>query len=93
MEFRRLQNIIEYKAKLNGLSVVHVKAGGTSSLCPECRGRLSPSGYRLMKCPRCRLEEDRDIIAVKNLLHRIQIDAPASTAHGESPPMKRGGKR
>jgi len=91
--FRRLQHIIEYKAKLNGLSVVHVKAGGTSSLCPKCRGRLSPSGYRLMKCPRCGLEEDRDIVAVENLLQRIQINVPASTVHGESPPMKRGGKR
>jgi len=46
-----------------------------------------------MKRPRCELEEDRDIVAVKNLLQRIQIDVPASTVHGESPPMKRGGKR
>gem|GEM_PF-5128256 len=52
-----------------------------------------PLGYRLMKCPRCGLEEDRDIVAVKNLLQRIQIDVPASTVHGESPPMKGGGKR
>jgi len=31
-------------------------------------GKLSPNGYRLLKCPACGLEEDRDVIAVKNLL-------------------------
>ena len=60
---------------------------------PKMQGQAKPSGYRLMKCPRCGLEEDRDIVAVENLLQRIQINVPASTVHGESPPMKRGGKR
>jgi len=46
-----------------------------------------------MKRPRCELEKDRDIVAVKNLLQRIQIDVPASPVHGESPPMKGGKKK
>ena len=90
--FRKLQNIIEYKAKLAGLSLKYVNAKGTSSLCPICGGELSPNGCRLMKCPSCGTEQDRDIIAVKNLLRRHQMDVGASPVHPESPPMKRGGK-
>ncbi|MBS7614090.1 IS200/IS605 family accessory protein TnpB-related protein, partial [Candidatus Bathyarchaeota archaeon] len=50
--FRKFQSRVEYKAKLVGLNVVYVKAKGTLSLCP--------SGYRLMKCSKCGLE-DRDV--------------------------------
>jgi transposase len=45
-----------------------------------------------MKCSKCGLEEDRNVIAVKNLLRRYQMDVGASSVHSESPPMKRGGK-
>jgi len=90
--FRRLQKIIEYKARLSGLMVVYLNAKNTSSLCPTCGEKISPNGYRRMRCPTCRLEEDRDIIAVKNLLQRYQIDVRSSTVHPENPPMKGGGK-
>jgi putative transposase len=90
--FRKLQEIIEYKAKLAGLNVVYVDAKGTSSLCPICGGKLSPNGHRQMKC-KCGLEQDRDIIAVKNLLKRYKMNVGASPVHPESPPMIGGGKR
>jgi putative transposase len=70
--FRRLQFIIEYKAKLAGLNVVYVNPKGTSSTCPICGVRLSPNGHRLMRCPKCGLEEDRDVIAVRNLLRKLE---------------------
>jgi hypothetical protein len=38
------------------------------------------------------LEEDRDIIAVKNLLKRYKMNVGASPVHPESPPMIGGGK-
>ncbi len=44
--FRKLQSIIEYKAKLRGVSVVFVDPAYTSSRCPVCGGKLSPNGYR-----------------------------------------------
>jgi len=44
-------------------------------------GKLSLNGYRLMMCPTCGLEEDRDVIAVKNLLHKYQRDVGASSVH------------
>jgi len=90
--FRKFQEMMEYKAKLAGLSVVYVDAKGTSSLCPICGEKLSPNGYRQMKCRKCSLEQDRDIIAVKNLLRRYQMDVGASPVHPENPPMIRGGK-
>jgi transposase len=69
-----LQKIIEYKARLSGLMVVYLNAKNTSGLCPTCGEKISPNGYRRMRCPTCRLEEDRDIIAVKNPLQRYQTD-------------------
>ncbi len=51
--FRKLQNVIGYKAKLAGLNVKYVDAKGTSSLCPVCGVKLSLNGHRLMRCPVC----------------------------------------
>jgi putative transposase len=65
--FRRLQFCIEYKAKLEGLPVVHVNPRGTSSLCPICGGKLASNGRRLVKC-KCGYENDRDITACLNML-------------------------
>ncbi|MEG9194715.1 MAG: zinc ribbon domain-containing protein [Candidatus Methanoglobus sp.] len=59
---------------------------------PVCGEKLSPNGHRRMKCGKCGLEDDRDVIAVKNLLRRYQMDVGASSVHPEGPPMKRGGK-
>jgi putative transposase len=84
--FRKFQNIVDYKARLAGLNVKYIEADYTSSLCPVCGEKLSPNGYRQMKCSGCGLEEDRDVIAVKNLLRRYQMDAGASV-HPEGPSM------
>jgi len=69
---RGIQQILDYQAKLHGLNVKYVDPAYTSSLCPVCGSELSPSpnGRRLMRCWRCGLEEDRDMIAVKNLVKR-----------------------
>ena len=51
--FRKLQSIIEYKAKLNGVRVVFVNPTYTSSLCPICGGKLSSNGHRVLRCKKC----------------------------------------
>jgi|Deesub1362B_J571_1020462.scaffolds.fasta_scaffold08958_2 putative transposase len=92
--FRKLQLIIEYKAKLNGVPIIYVNARGTSSLCPICGAKLSPNGHRILKCKRCGLIADRDIIGAWNIRLRglKQIDV-ASPVPAESLPMKtEGGK-
>jgi len=63
--FRKFQSIVDYEVKLTGLNVRYIDAGGTSSLCSTRGGKLSPNGYRRTKRHTCRLEEDRDKIAVK----------------------------
>jgi len=70
--YRRFQQILEYQAKLNGLNVVYVDPRDTSRTCPVCNGEMDPSrnGRRLRRCRRCGLEENRDVIAVKNLAKR-----------------------
>jgi len=65
--FRRLQAIIEYKAKLKGIRVVFVDPARTSSLCPICGERLSPKGHRVLKCGNCGFEADRDVIGSWNI--------------------------
>jgi putative transposase len=66
--------------------VVYLNAKNTSSLCPTCGEKLSPNGYRMMRCLSCGLEEDRDVIAVKNLLRRHQTYVGASTVHPKTLP-------
>ena len=83
--FRKLQTTIEYKAKLAGLNVVYVSAYKTSSLCPICEGKLSSNGYRKLKCRKCGLVADRDVIGAWNLLQRY---VGASSVHPESLQMK-----
>ncbi|MCL7394308.1 MAG: RNA-guided endonuclease TnpB family protein [Thaumarchaeota archaeon] len=70
--YSRFQKILEYQAKLCGLHVKYVNPRGTSKTCPICGDELeeSSNGRRLMKCWKCGLEEDKDVIAVKNLVKR-----------------------
>jgi putative transposase len=74
--YRRFQQVLEYQAKLHGLNVKYVDPAYTSSICPICGDELeeSSNGRRLRKCQRCNLEEDRDVIAVKNLTKRYYKD-------------------
>jgi len=72
--FRKLQFFIEYKAIWSGLAVEYVNPRRTSSLCPICGHKLkkSPNGQRLLKCKKCGLEFDRDVIATYNLYKKSQ---------------------
>ncbi len=93
--FHKLQFIIEYKAKMNGIPIIYVNARGTSRTCPICGTKLSPNGqYRTMKCKRCGLIADRDIIGAWNIrlrgLEKIDVRSPVPR---ESLPMKPEGGR
>jgi putative transposase len=70
--YRSFQRILEYQAKLCGLHVKYIDPRNTSRTCPVCGSELeeSSNGRRLMRCRRCGLEEDRDVVAVKNLVKR-----------------------
>ena len=70
--YRRFQQILEYQARLHGLHVKYVDPKNTSRTCPICGSELkeSSNGRRLMRCQKCGLEEDRDVVAVRNLTRR-----------------------
>nr|WP_087035860.1 RNA-guided endonuclease TnpB family protein [Thermococcus litoralis] len=87
--FRKLQSIIEYKAKLKGVRVVFVDPAYTSSLCPVCGGNLSPNGHRVLKCE-CGFEADRDVVGSWNISLRA-LKMWGVTVPPESQPMKMGG--
>jgi putative transposase len=67
---RTLQSMLEYKLKWLGLPVKYVDAKNTSKTCPLCSGYMVAYGGRLMKCEKCSLIMDRDIVAVLNLQMR-----------------------
>ncbi len=87
--FRKLQSLIEYKAKLKGIRVVFVNPAFTSSLCPVCGGKLSPNGHRVLKCSKCGFEADRDVVGSWNIRLR-GLKMWGVTVPPESPPMKMG---
>ncbi len=88
--FRKLQSIIEYKAKLKGVRVVFVNPAYTSFLCPVCGGKLSPNGHRILKCSNCGFEADRDVVGSWNISLRA-LKMWGVSVPPESPPMKMGG--
>jgi len=70
--YRKFLWWVEYRATREGLAIVKLEPRGTSSTCPRCGAKLVDSGYRRKKCPRCGFEEDRDTIAILNLLKRLE---------------------
>jgi len=87
--FRKFQQILEYKAKLNGIEVIYINPRKTSSFCPICGRKLSPNGRRLLKCE-CGLIADRDVVGSWNIRLRgsksLKIDV-GSSVPPESPSM------
>ena len=64
---RTFQSMLEYKLKWLGLPVKYVNPRNSSKTCPLCSGRMATYEGRLMKCEKCNLILDRDVVAVLNL--------------------------
>jgi putative transposase len=69
--YRRVQFCIEYEARERGLEVVKVDPGGTSSKCPRCGSKLIENENRVLRCRKCGLVGDRDVIAAINLYKKF----------------------
>jgi len=67
LSYRRLELWIDWQAEKHGVPVIIVEPRGTSSKCPRCGGKMKENGYRLLRCPVCGFEADRDTIAVLNI--------------------------
>ena len=78
--YYELQRQIEYKAQWEGLPVIYVKAGGTSSKCSVCGDKLFVEEGRMMYCVKCHRRIDRDMNASINILNRGVRFAPVGPA-------------
>ncbi|MEM3385383.1 MAG: transposase [Nitrososphaeria archaeon] len=67
---RMFQFTLEYKLKWLGLPVKYVNPRNSSKTCPLCSGSMASYGGRIMKCEKCNVILDRDVIAVLNLQMR-----------------------
>jgi putative transposase len=67
MGYSRLGRWIDWQAMKHGVPLAIVNPNGTSSECPQCDSKLEESGYRRLKCPRCKFEADRDVIGKLNI--------------------------
>ncbi|MGA3107890.1 MAG: transposase [Candidatus Bathyarchaeia archaeon] len=76
--YAELQRQIEYKARWEGLPVIYVYPHGTSAKCSICGSRMAriPEEKRLLRCPSCRVNVDRDVNAARNILARGVRFAP-----------------
>ena len=74
--FRKLQFMVEYKAKWLGTPVRYVNPKGTSSRCPWCGGKLRNPEWHRVRCPRCGYEADRDVVACLNMLKMCGAGGP-----------------
>ncbi|MEM0219783.1 MAG: transposase, partial [Thermoproteota archaeon] len=67
---RTFQFMLEYKLKWLNLPVKYVNPKNSSKTCPLCSGSMASYEGRLMKCEKCGLAMDRDVVAVLNLQMR-----------------------
>jgi len=66
----KLQQIIDYKSRQNGIIPIYINPKGTSSMCSACEGKLILEENRLMRCSVCDRVVDRDVNASQNILKR-----------------------
>jgi putative transposase len=64
---KTFQFMLEYKLKWLELPIKFVNPKNSSRTCPLCSGSMASYEGRLMKCKKCNLISDRDIVAVLNL--------------------------
>ncbi len=69
--FYELERQVTYKARWEGIPVIHIDPKGTSKLCPRCGERLqSAYASRNVWCQKCKKFMDRDVVAAMNLSYR-----------------------
>ena len=89
LPFRKLQEIVEYKALLEGIEVRN-----TSKTCHRC-GHVAKLNGREFRCPKCGLVYNRDLNACINIARRVMSSAgggslafePADEGNGVKPSL------
>jgi putative transposase len=101
LHFRKLQEIVEYKALLEGIEVRHLpkkEVRNTSRTCHRC-GHVAQVRGREFRCPRCGLIYNRDLNACINIAHALtrgmgwgscELPEPADEGKGVKPSLNAG---
>ena len=82
-DFRKLQFLIEYKARWVGVPVSYINPRRTSRLCPICGFPMTGLSQRELVCRRCGVVFDRDFaasinIALRDVARGVRAEAPMS---------------
>jgi len=70
LPFRKLQEMVEYKAKLQGVKVVYVNPKNTSKTCHRC-GYVTRTDGREYRCPKCSMVYNRDLNSSINIARAL----------------------
>lgn len=70
MPYYKLTQMIEYKAKWEGIPVLKVNERGTSKTCSECGSEGKRPYQGLFKCSTCEYQANADWNGSKNILKR-----------------------
>jgi putative transposase len=81
--FYQLQKFVEYKAKLQGVTVAYVEPAYTSETCSRC-GHMGDRNGKRFKCPSCGHVENADVNASFNIALR-QIGVSRSSVDRDAP--------
>jgi|GEM_PF-2161011 len=82
-DFRKLQFLIEYKARWVGVPVSYIDPRRTSRLCPICGSPMTGLSRRELVCGGCGVVFDRDFaasmnIALRDVARGVRAEAPMS---------------
>ena len=87
LSYRKLGLWIDWQSEKYGVPILVVDPRRTSSICPRCGSRLVENGYRVLKCPRCGFEADRDRVAVLNIEKKALLRMGGSLTTPTAPQM------
>jgi putative transposase len=71
MEYGRLKQYINYKARLAGLTCAFINESWTSQRCPVCGHCHKPKGREYV-CPKCGYAAHRDVVGAYNILRKYK---------------------
>ena len=70
--FFRMQNYIEYKAKVEGIKIVFINPKNTSKTCPMCK-KINVANGRKYSCS-CGFKSHRDIVGAINISNATVVN-------------------